>query len=59
MRAPFDGVDVVLVTHRHGDHFHPAAVAAHLRADVGPMWGRCGADVGPMWGRCGADVGPM
>jgi L-ascorbate metabolism protein UlaG (beta-lactamase superfamily) len=32
-RAPFDGVDLVLVTHRHGDHFHPTPVAAHLRAN--------------------------
>jgi L-ascorbate metabolism protein UlaG (beta-lactamase superfamily) len=32
-RPPFDGVDLVLVTHRHGDHFHPAPVAAHLRAN--------------------------
>jgi L-ascorbate metabolism protein UlaG (beta-lactamase superfamily) len=33
-RAPFDAVDLVLVTHRHGDHFHPAPVAAHLLANV-------------------------
>jgi L-ascorbate metabolism protein UlaG (beta-lactamase superfamily) len=32
-RAPFDAVTLVLVTHRHGDHFHPAPVAAHLRAN--------------------------
>ncbi len=32
-RPPFDSVDVVLVTHRHGDHFHPAPVTAHLRAN--------------------------
>jgi L-ascorbate metabolism protein UlaG (beta-lactamase superfamily) len=32
-RAPFDAVDLILVTHRHGDHFHPAPVAAHLRAN--------------------------
>ncbi|HEX6048788.1 MAG TPA: MBL fold metallo-hydrolase [Gemmatimonadaceae bacterium] len=32
-RAPFDSVDLVLVTHRHGDHFHPAPVATHLRAN--------------------------
>jgi L-ascorbate metabolism protein UlaG (beta-lactamase superfamily) len=32
-RAPFDSVDLILVTHRHGDHFHPAPVAAHLRAN--------------------------
>lgn len=31
--VPFDSVDLVLVTHRHGDHFHPAPVAAHLRAN--------------------------
>ena len=30
---PFDAVDLVLATHRHGDHFHPAPVAAHLRAN--------------------------
>ena len=31
--APFDGVDLVLVTHRHGDHFDPRPVASHLRAN--------------------------
>jgi L-ascorbate metabolism protein UlaG (beta-lactamase superfamily) len=32
-RPPFDSVDLILVTHHHGDHFHPAPVAAHLRAN--------------------------
>ena len=32
-RPPFDNVDLILATHRHGDHFHPAPVAAHLRAN--------------------------
>lgn len=32
-QPPFDGVSLILVTHRHGDHFHPAPVAAHLRAN--------------------------
>jgi L-ascorbate metabolism protein UlaG (beta-lactamase superfamily) len=32
-RAPFDSVDLILVTHHHGDHFHPAPTAAHLRAN--------------------------
>jgi L-ascorbate metabolism protein UlaG (beta-lactamase superfamily) len=32
-RPPFDGVDLILVTHRHGDHFHPAPLAAHLLAN--------------------------
>ena len=32
-RPPFDNVDLILATHRHGDHFHPVPVAAHLRAN--------------------------
>jgi L-ascorbate metabolism protein UlaG (beta-lactamase superfamily) len=32
-RPPFDGVDVVLATHFHADHFDPSAVAAHLSAN--------------------------
>jgi L-ascorbate metabolism protein UlaG (beta-lactamase superfamily) len=36
-RAPFDGVDLVLVTHRHGDHFHPASVARHLESNPGAV----------------------
>jgi L-ascorbate metabolism protein UlaG (beta-lactamase superfamily) len=31
-RAPFDGIALALVTHHHGDHFHPAPMVAHLRA---------------------------
>lgn len=34
-RPPFDGVDLILATHWHGDHFHPEPVAAHLRANPG------------------------
>jgi L-ascorbate metabolism protein UlaG (beta-lactamase superfamily) len=30
-KAPFDKIDVILVSHRHLDHFHPQAVADHLR----------------------------
>ena len=32
-RPPFDRIDLVLVTHRHGDHFHPVPVVAHLAAN--------------------------
>jgi L-ascorbate metabolism protein UlaG (beta-lactamase superfamily) len=32
-RAPFNDVDAVLFTHYHGDHFHPAPLAAHMRAN--------------------------
>ena len=31
--GPFEGVDVVLATHAHGDHFEAASVAAHLKAN--------------------------
>ena len=30
-QPPFDGVDVILVSHRHLDHFHPDAVGRYLR----------------------------
>jgi L-ascorbate metabolism protein UlaG (beta-lactamase superfamily) len=32
-RAPYDSVDLVLVTHRHGDHFHPTSMVSHLAAN--------------------------
>lgn len=32
-RSPFDSVDLVLITHRHLDHFDSAAVAAHLASN--------------------------
>ena len=32
-RPPFDGVDLILATHHHGDHYQPAQVAAHMRAN--------------------------
>jgi L-ascorbate metabolism protein UlaG (beta-lactamase superfamily) len=32
-QPPFDGVDLILVTHRHGDHFHPQPIAEHLAAN--------------------------
>ena len=33
-KQPFDGVDVILVTHYHGDHFAPEPVARHLRSNA-------------------------
>jgi L-ascorbate metabolism protein UlaG (beta-lactamase superfamily) len=32
-RPPFDGVDLVLATHDHYDHFGPASVGRHLEAN--------------------------
>ncbi|HSJ62599.1 MAG TPA: MBL fold metallo-hydrolase [Gemmatimonadaceae bacterium] len=32
-QSPFDSIDLILVTHRHGDHFHPAPVNRHLDAN--------------------------
>jgi L-ascorbate metabolism protein UlaG (beta-lactamase superfamily) len=34
---PYADIDLVLITHRHGDHFHPADVAAHLEANRGAI----------------------
>ena len=33
--GPFAGVDLVLATHHHGDHFDPRAVGRHLAANPG------------------------
>ena len=45
--APFSGVDIVLATHSHGDHFSPSAVNAFLFSNpqsiyVGPPQARSG-----------------
>lgn len=29
--APFDGIDLILVSHIHGDHFHPESVARYMQ----------------------------
>lgn len=34
-QAPFDEIDVILVSHTHLDHFHPESVARHLRHNLG------------------------
>ncbi len=30
-KAPFDAIDLILVSHRHLDHFHPESVGLHLQ----------------------------
>lgn len=30
-KAPFDKIDLILVSHRHLDHFHPESVGLHLK----------------------------
>ncbi|HWM85817.1 MAG TPA: MBL fold metallo-hydrolase [Kofleriaceae bacterium] len=32
---PWNGIDLLLVSHRHRDHFHPEAVGRHVRAAPG------------------------
>ena len=32
-RTPFDAVDLILVSHMHGDHFHPESVGNYLRSN--------------------------
>jgi L-ascorbate metabolism protein UlaG (beta-lactamase superfamily) len=31
-KPPFDRIDLILVSHRHGDHFHPDSVGSYLRS---------------------------
>jgi len=35
--SPFDGVDVIAVTHAHADHFDPDNVARHMKQDTGAI----------------------
>lgn len=37
-RSPFDGVDLVLATHFHGDHFGAREVSEYLRANPGAQF---------------------
>ncbi len=32
-RAPFQNIDLILVSHYHGDHFHPESVGSYLTSD--------------------------
>lgn len=32
-RPPFDGIDLILVSHGHGDHFHPESIGNYLRSN--------------------------
>jgi len=36
--GPYAGVDLVLASHYHPDHFHPASVARHLEANPGALF---------------------
>lgn len=31
-KPPFDKIDLILVSHRHGDHFHPELVGSYLKS---------------------------
>ena len=37
-RPPFDKIDLLLVSHLHGDHFHPEAVGLYLKNDTKAMF---------------------
>jgi L-ascorbate metabolism protein UlaG (beta-lactamase superfamily) len=34
-KAPFDNIDLILVSHQHLDHFHPESVGLHLQHNQG------------------------
>jgi L-ascorbate metabolism protein UlaG (beta-lactamase superfamily)/ketosteroid isomerase-like protein len=63
--APFDGVDLVLVTHDHPDHFDPALAVRYLEAVPGPIV-LAPADAveemrkaAPDWGKIASRVVPL
>ena len=39
-KAPFDAIDLILVSHRHLDHFHPESVGLHLQHNPKRFWSR-------------------
>lgn len=55
-RTPFAAVDLVLATHRHGDHFHPAPVAEHLAANPRAILVAPRQVVDSLRGRASADI---
>lgn len=36
-RPPFDSIDLILVSHSHGDHFHPESVGRYLTSSSGTV----------------------
>jgi L-ascorbate metabolism protein UlaG (beta-lactamase superfamily) len=57
-RAPFDSVNLVLVTHHHGDHFQPAPMAAHLRANPRAALLASQQVIDSLRGRITPEIGP-
>ncbi len=45
-RKPYDKVDLLLVSHLHGDHFHPASVGLHLQNNPKTVLASSGQIVG-------------
>jgi L-ascorbate metabolism protein UlaG (beta-lactamase superfamily) len=41
-RPPFDKIDLVLVSHMHGDHFHPESVGRYLTASPNAVFASSG-----------------
>jgi L-ascorbate metabolism protein UlaG (beta-lactamase superfamily) len=37
-KPPFDKIDLILVSHRHGDHFHPESVGSYLRSSKATLF---------------------
>jgi glyoxylase-like metal-dependent hydrolase (beta-lactamase superfamily II) len=54
-QPPFDGIDLVLVSHMHGDHFHAESVARHLRHNPQATLVTSGQVVAEVAARLGAD----
>jgi L-ascorbate metabolism protein UlaG (beta-lactamase superfamily) len=55
-QPPFDGIDLVLVSHVHGDHFHAESVAQHLRQNPQAMLVTSQQVVAEVASQAGADA---
>lgn len=56
---PFDGVDLLIASHLHTDHFTPSLVHAYLKSQPGVAFVGARATVGTMWDSVGATVGEV
>jgi L-ascorbate metabolism protein UlaG (beta-lactamase superfamily) len=55
-RGSFRGVDLVLVSHRHVDHFDPAVVARHVESNADARLISTSQMVGPVRDRLSSDA---
>lgn len=56
-QAPYDGVGLILVSHIHGDHFHPQSIANYLNSQKESVLASSGQAVAAVQSVLGLDAG--